>query len=82
MKYFFLILIVGCGGGGVWHTLLPVPPRASQVSASFNMLVFYMVCAIVYLSANRGKVLGFLLIYSLIVIGFIVKMALSFYASR
>lgn len=75
MRYFFLIPIIACGAFVALHTILPVPPPRfpSHASACLNTLVFYLVCVIVYLSVNRGKELRFLLIYSLIVIGFIAR---------
>ncbi len=81
MRYIFLIPIIACGVLVAWHTLLPVPPPGlpGHVSASLNILVFYSVCVIVYLAVNRGKERVFLLIYSLVVIGFIVRLMFRFY---
>jgi len=79
MKYFFLILITAYGVFVAWHASFPVPPQrlSSYASASFNTLVFYLGCVTAYLAVNRGKETKFLLIYSLVVIGFIAKLMSS-----
>ena len=78
MRYIFLIPIIVCGAFVVWHTLLPVnySTKSGHASASLNTLVFYLVCAFFYLvfSKVRRKELVFLVIYSVIVIGFVLRL--------
>lgn len=79
MRFLFLIPIIASGVFVAWHTLLPVPNAgiARHASASLNTLVSYLICVIVYLVINKGKELRILVIYSIIVIGFIARLMLS-----
>ena len=79
MRFFFLILIIAYGVIVAWHTLMPVANSeiSSHASASLNTLAFYLGCVIVYLAVNKGKEFRILLIYSLIVIGFIARLLFS-----
>jgi hypothetical protein len=78
MRFFFLILIIAYGVFVVLHTLSPVTYSTSSghASASLNTLVFYLICAFFYLVVNKvkRKELVFLLIYSIIVIGFVARL--------
>jgi hypothetical protein len=78
MRYIFLILIIAYGAFVAWHTLLPVhyPTSSGHASAILNTLVFYLICAFFYhvVSKVTRKELVFLVIYSVIVIGFVLRL--------
>lgn len=78
MRLFFLILIIAYGVFVAWYALSAVTYSSisGHASASFNTLVFYLLCVFFYLVVNKikSKELVFLLIYSVIVIGFVVRL--------
>ena len=78
MRFVFLLLIIACGGyvAGLAACLsrpILVSNYGALVSSWLNCLVFYLLLVAIYLAANGMKEWKFLLVYSLIVIGFFAK---------
>lgn len=78
MRFLFLILIIAYGVFVAWHTLSAVTYSSipGHASASFNTLAFYLICVFFYLVINKvkSKELVFLLIYTFIVTGFVMRL--------
>ena len=70
MRYIFLLPIIAYGGFTTYLSRIS-PTNSYNASAVVNCLVFYIFLVLIYLSINRMKDWKFLLIYSLIVIGYV-----------